>query len=154
VNKGYKIPLQQRKNLLSLAVARFQDLEDFPLSVATLFTGNDTRVYHSLFDDITRKYTEKTMPGDFIDSHIKDVSESKRKKIILSFEQKSLLTEFHSYAFNVKLGNKVVYSTSSSTAIDLKSSEVLKVCRYIDINPCYYCILYEPLTLCNPWDFI
>ena len=66
--------------MLSLAVARFMDLEDFPLSVATLFTGNDTRVYHSLFDDITRKYTEKTLPGDLIDSHLKDVSESKERK--------------------------------------------------------------------------
>ena len=110
-------------------MSRFQDLEDFPTRVATIFTGNDTRVFHSLFDDITQKYTEKTMPGDLIVSHMKDVSESKRKKIMLTFEQKSLITEFHSYAFNVKLGNKVVYSTSSSTLIDMKSQEVLKVCK-------------------------
>ena len=69
------------------------------------------------------------MPGDLIVSHMKDVSESKRKKNMLTFEQKSLITEFHSYAFNVKLGNKVVYSTSSSTLIDMKSQEVLKVCK-------------------------
>ena len=36
-NKGAKIPLQQRKNLLSLAISKFQDLNDFPMNLSTFF---------------------------------------------------------------------------------------------------------------------
>ena len=71
-----------------------------------------------MFDDVTRDYIDNTMPGDLIDSHITRFSKSKRKNIILNFEEKSLLTEFHTYAFNVKLAMKVIYTSSASTTMD------------------------------------
>jgi hypothetical protein len=113
--------------MLSLAISRFQDLDDFPMKLSTFFSGNDSRVYHLFFDDVTRGYTDKTIAGDLIDSHIKKVSESKRKILFLSFEQKSLLSEFHTYCFNVKLGMKVTYSGSTSSKTYLKSLALIKV---------------------------
>jgi len=80
-----------------------------------------------LFDDVTRDYTDKTEPGDLIDSHIKKVSESKRKKLFLSFEQKSLLTEFHTHSFNVELGMKVTYTSSTLSTADLNCFALSKV---------------------------
>jgi hypothetical protein len=67
------------------------------------------------------------MPGDLIDSHIKKISESKRKTLFLSFEQKSILTEFHTYSFNVRLGMNVTYTSSTSSTMDLKSLALIKV---------------------------
>jgi hypothetical protein len=67
------------------------------------------------------------MAGDLIDSHIKKKSESKRKKTFLSFEQKSpLLSEFHTYSFNVRLGMKVTYTSSTSSTTNLKSLAIVK----------------------------
>ncbi len=39
-----------------------------------------------------------------------------------------MLTEFHTYTFNVKLGIEVIYTSSLSTAMDLKSRYVIRVC--------------------------
>ena len=36
-NKDAKIPIQQRKKLVSLAISRFQDLDDFPMKLSTFF---------------------------------------------------------------------------------------------------------------------
>jgi uncharacterized protein YktA (UPF0223 family) len=97
------------------------------MKLSTFFSGNDSRVYHLFFDDVTREYNENTIAGDLIDSHIKKVSESKRKTLFLSFEQKSLLSEFHTYCFNVRLGMKVTYSSATSSTTDLKSLALIKV---------------------------
>ena len=97
------------------------------MKLSTFFIENDSRVYHLLFDDVTRDYTDKTIAGVVIDSHSKKVSESKRKQIFFSFEQKSLLSEFHTYSFNVRLGIKVTYTSSTSSTTDLKSLGVMKV---------------------------
>lgn len=126
-NKGKKISLQQRKNCLSLVVSRFQDLNDFPLKLSTLFGGNDSRTFHLMFDDVTKNYSDKTLSGELIDSHIQKVSESTRKKIVISFEQKSIITEFHAYAFNIKLGIELFYKQSSLNDVQLKSTEIMKV---------------------------
>ena len=126
-NKGAKIPLQQRKNMLSLAISIFQDMDDFPMKLSTFFSGNDSKVYNLFFDDVTREYTDKTIAGDLIDSHIKKVSESKRKALFLGFDQKSLLSEFHTYCFNVKLGMKATYSSSTSSTTDSKSLALIKL---------------------------
>ena len=80
-----------------------------------------------LFNDVTHEYTDKSIAGDLIDSHIKKVSKSKRKTIFFSFEHKSLLSEFHTYFFNVRLGMKVIYSSSASSTTNLKSLAVIKV---------------------------
>ena len=98
----------------------------FQWSYRHLFVGT-TREYIICCLNVSRDYTDKTMPRDMIGSHIKKNSESKRKKIILSFEQKSLLTEFHTYSFNVKLGTKVAYTSSTSSTTDLKSLALIKV---------------------------
>ena len=84
-NKGAKIPVQQRKNLLCLAVSRFQDLEDFLARLITLFSGNDSRVYHQFLNDVTKDYTDKTSPAELIDANIKQICESKRKKNLIEF---------------------------------------------------------------------
>lgn len=126
-NKGFKVPLQQRKNNLSLVVSKFQDLNDYPLKLSTLFCGNESRIFHLMFDDITQHYTDKTLSGELIDSHIQKISESVRKKIVISFEQKSIITEYHSFAFNIKLGIQLVYKQSSSSEIQLNSIDSLKV---------------------------
>jgi len=94
-NKGAKIPLQQWKNLPSLAISKFQDLNDFPMKLSTIFVGTTREYNHLLIDDVTRDYTDKTMAGYLIDSHITKVSESKRKTTFFCFEQKSLESEFH-----------------------------------------------------------
>ena len=79
-NKGTKIPLQQRRNVYCLAISKFQDLDDFPMRISTHFNGNDSRGYHLLLNDATQFYTDKTIPRDLIDSHIKSACDSKRKK--------------------------------------------------------------------------
>ena len=95
------MPLQHRQNCLSLVISKLQDLNYYPLKLSTLFSGNDSRIYHLMFDDITHLYNDKTMPDELIESHIKKVSESVRKKIVISFEQKSIITEFHTFAFSI-----------------------------------------------------
>ena len=65
--------------MLSLAISRFQDLDDFPMKLSTYFCGNDSRVYHLFFDDVTREYNDKTIAGDLIDSHIKKFLSRKGK---------------------------------------------------------------------------
>ena len=100
-NKGTKIPLQQRSNLYSLAISKFQDLNAFPRRISAQFNGNDSRGYHLLINDVTEIYSDKTIIGDVIDSNIKSACDSKRKNNFLSFGQQFLITEYHTHAFNV-----------------------------------------------------
>jgi len=120
------------------------------MKLSTIFSGNDSRIYDLLFDDVTRDNTDNTITGDLIDSHIKKVFESKRIKLILSFEQKSLLTKLHTYSFNVRLGMKVTYTSSTSSTTHLKSLALMKVCSkfpYFQVSICLHTTLNFILNL-------
>ncbi len=67
-------------NFLNLTVSEFQDLNDFPLRLSTLLSGNDSRVYHLFLYDVTRDYTDKTTSRKLIESYIKKTSGANRKK--------------------------------------------------------------------------
>ncbi len=55
-NKGFKIPLLERKQVMSKFFSRIYDLEIIPKQAALLFSGNSSRLQHSLFNDLTSSF--------------------------------------------------------------------------------------------------
>ena len=123
------IPLQERRNMLRNVMSRFQNLDDFPTQVSHLFSGNASRLHHVLFNDVTEKYNGVKTPIDLVRDHIQQNNKDKRGKVkgCLTIEQENILIEYHKFAFVTKLGIEVLKSSTSSTAISMKSKTLMEV---------------------------
>ena len=105
-NKGAKISLQNRKLDMTQFLARVGGLEDLPKQMSNLFSGNSSRlIQHLLFDDVASSFDGTRSAKDFIINSRKSKSVEKRKQDrSLTLEQENFLINFHTYAFNIKLG--------------------------------------------------
>lgn len=85
------------------------------------------------FDDITHKFDGSSMsPRHMITKHIESVNVNKSKEIkTLSYEQEKFIHEFHSYAFNFKLGIKTFSQDTLSVELSMKSKDLIQVRLYV-----------------------
>jgi hypothetical protein len=127
-NKGNIIPLQARKNSIRSFIGRIQDLDEFPKKISILFSGNSTRHYHKLFDDATEDYDQESTSINQIKSFIRSqLKGEKGEDKFLSLQQEQVIIEYHTYAFNIKLGVNVFPSSSRNMCITVNTKRVLKV---------------------------
>ena len=129
-NKGFKIPLLERKQVMSKFFSRIYDLEVIPKQAALLFSGNSSRLQHSLFNDLTSSFDPDANVGvkQLILDFVRKTSTNKKKEILnLSREQLNFVFEFHKYAFNIKLGMELLDVGTSENVIKMKSKQIIKV---------------------------
>ena len=126
---GNKLSIVERRNSLSEVIARINDLRDIPHRMSLLFGGNGSIRHHMFFDDITSKYDGSSMsPRHMVTKHIESVNVNKSKEIkSLSYEQEKFIREFHSYAFNFKLGIKTFSEDTLSVEVSVKSKDLIQV---------------------------
>ena len=127
-NNGAKISLPNRKLAMTQSLSRVSDLEDLLKQMSSLFSGNSSRLQHLLFDDVASNIDGISYAKDFIINSIKSKSVDKRKQNrTLTLQRENFLIAFHKYAFNIKLGMKVLNSTTSEEEIEMKSLELIRV---------------------------
>ncbi len=130
-NTGTKIPKEKRMSTLLQFNSRVDNLEDFPKQMSSLFSGNQSRLQHRLFDDLTHTYDGTVSAKNFILNSTKQTSVNKNKQeICLNLEQENFVLEFHKYAFNIKLGMEVFNISSANVEIEMSSLEVIKVIKF------------------------
>ena len=127
-NTGTKISKEKRTSTLMQFNSRVNNLEDFPKQMSSLFSGNQSRLQHKLFDDLTQTYDGTVSAKNFILNSLKQTSVNKNKQeICLNLEQENFILEFHKYAFNIKLGMEIFNISSANVEIEMSSLDVIKV---------------------------
>ena len=87
-NKGAKIPLSERKNVMRKFFSKMYNLEDIPKQAAQLFSGNSSRLKHVLFNDLTSTFDPDMNVGvkQLILDYVQKISKNKKKRICICQE--------------------------------------------------------------------